>query len=193
MAATRTARHRAPARRLGRWLAPTAGTLMIWLAGNDPAGVLGFAGVVLTGLFLSVAYPLLVLIAVESPGAVVPARWRAWWRRWHEGRPHISDRLRRIVYAADRHACAWCGSSYQLQLDHVRPWSFGGRTSYWNFMTLCGTCNRIKSNYWQARDGRAWYKPFQGHGDIRTAAAILTFERRHRWSLFRLIRASIAL
>lgn len=193
MAARGAARHRAPAGRLGRWAVPTAATMAGWLAANTPAGIIGFGAVIVTGLFLSVAFPLLTLIAVESPGALVPARWRAWWRSWHEGRPHISDRLRRIVYAADRHACAWCRSSYHLQLDHVRPWSFGGRTSFWNFMTLCGDCNRIKSNYWQVRDGRAWYRPFSGHGDIEMAADILAFERRHRRNLFRLIRASMAL
>jgi HNH endonuclease len=191
--AARTARHRAPGRRLGRWLAPVAGTTGLWLAANGPDGAAGFAGTVAAGLFLGLAWPLLALIAVESPGALVPARWRAWWRRGRDGRPHISDRLRRIVYAADRHACSYCKSSQGLQLDHLRPWSFGGRTSFWNFMTLCRDCNLVKSNYWQARDGRAYYRPFAGHGDIVTAAQILAFERRHRLNLFRLIRASMAL
>lgn len=184
-------RHRA-ARRLGRFALPGAATVCLWLADNDPAGPLGLAGFTALGLALGVFYPLALVVALQAPGALVPPRWRAWWRRGQEARPHIPDWLRRVVYAADGRRCCFCGYAGSLQLDHVRPWSFGGRSSLWNLMTLCSGCNLVKSNYWSER-GRSWYKPFKGHINRKKAAEILAFERRHRWSLLRLVRASLAL
>jgi 5-methylcytosine-specific restriction endonuclease McrA len=186
------ARHRAPARRLGRWLVPCALTALLWLADDTPFGAEGFALFAALGASVSVCYPLLALMAAEAPGAVVPWQWRAWYRRGRP-RPSISARLRRIVYAADRHRCCYCNSSVTPQLDHVRPWSLGGRSSVFNLMTLCGPCNRVKSNYWAFRGGRHAYNPFAGHGNIAEAAKILAFERRHRWSLLRFARAALAL
>jgi hypothetical protein len=189
------ARHRAPARTLGRWALPGVLAFFAWLAENTPGGVLGFAGLIATGLLVSLFYPLVVLMAIEAPGGLVPCSWRTWWRRGQERRPAISKRLRRIVYAADRHMCclSWCRSSADLNLDHVRPWSLGGRTSFWNFCTLCGHHNRVKSNYWAFKGGRYTYRPFEGYGNAREAAAILAFELRYRRSLWRFIRAAISL
>lgn len=195
MTTARVPRHRAPARTLSRWLLPGSAMVFLWLGDNDPGSAAGFGAFLGAGLALSLFYPLLALIALETPGALVPSSWRAWYRRGAADRPHIPDRLRRIVYAADRHVCClpWCRSSADLNLDHVRPWSLGGRTSFWNFCTLCGYHNRVKSNYWVFRGGRYTYHPFEGHGNAREAARILAFELRHRWSIIRFIRASMSL
>lgn len=198
---TTAARHRAPARHLGRWALPSFIAFIAWLAEDTPDGTGGFALVVLTGLLVSLFYPLAVLMALEAPGALVPADWRSRWRRGEAGRPHIPDRLRRTVYAADRHACAYCrhlgnpalAASHDLQLDHVKPWSVGGRTSFFNSMTLCGYHNRIKSNCWMFKNGRRTYKGFNGYANWDAAYDILEFELRHRWSLVRLARAALAL
>lgn len=182
-------------RQLGRWVVPPSGVILGWAGGGAHGAALGFATAVLVGLAFALLWPLLTLLVLESPGALIPARWRMWWRRGAIGRPHIKNSLRRLVYAADGYACAWCHANdpNDLELDHMRPWSFGGRTSFWNFMTLCGPCNRVKSNYWRFRDGREYYTPFKSAGNIRAARAIHDFERRHRWSIMRLIRASMAL
>lgn len=188
------AAHRAPAHVLGRWLVPGTAAFVLWLADNDPGRVAGLGSFVLLGLLISLFYPLLVLMAAEAPGALVPPEWRA---RWRHGRPRpaIKARLRRVVYAADRHACClpWCRSSGDIQVEHVRPWALGGRNSYWNFCTLCGYHNRVKSDYWEFRSGRRTYRPFKGHANAAEAARILAFERRHRYSVIRFIRAALAL
>lgn len=196
MSTTSTARHRAPARKLGRWAIPSFAAFLGWLAEGDPFGAAGFGAFVLLGLLFSLAYPLLALLAVEAPGALVPWQWRAWHRRGREHRPGVSARLRRVVYAADRHACClpWCRSaSSGLQIEHVRPWCLGGRNSFWNFCTLCGYHNRVKSDYWEFRDGRRNYHSFTGHANPAEAARILAFEKRHRWSPARFARAALAL
>lgn len=187
--------HRAPARTLGRFALPGVLAFSAWLAENTPAGLFGFIGFILLGAAVSLFYPLAVLLAVEAPGSLVPWQWRAWYRRGQEHRPAVSKRLRRVVYAADRHACClpWCRSSADLQVEHIRPWCLGGRNSLWNFCTLCGYHNRIKSDYWEFSSGRRNYHPFHGGGNWREAARILAFEKRHRWSIARFVRAAIAL
>src|SRR5256885_17232242 len=141
------------------------------------------AGLLLPGIVVSVtALPLLL----------IPGRLRIWYRHDRD-RPAIPARLRRAVYAADRNACCWCGMTAGLQLDHVRPRSRGGLSALWDMVTLCGMCNKVKSNYWVARDGYVFYRPFQGFGNREVAAQILAYELRHRWSPLRWIRAGWSL
>jgi 5-methylcytosine-specific restriction endonuclease McrA len=43
--------------------------------------------------------------------------------------------------------CRRCGSAYELQYDHIVPYSGGGSsTDVNNIQLLCGRCNRLKSN-----------------------------------------------
>jgi HNH endonuclease len=127
---------------------------------------------------------------------LIPRTWRSWWRRGRP-RPHIPDRLRYRVQRADRWQCVYCGYHYDLQLDHVRPWSAGGLSSLWNLVTLCGTCNRAKSNYWRYRSGRIIYRAYTADGaermpsrsEIAGAALILAAERHARLSPLRWARA----
>jgi hypothetical protein len=52
--------------------------------------------------------------------------------------------MRDAVLARDGGACLNCGSWDELQMDHIHPWSQGGRTTLDNLQTLCGPCNRTK-------------------------------------------------
>lgn len=114
--------------------------------------------------------------------ALAGSRARKAWRHAHEARPHIPDRLRRWVYAADRYACVACGAVrgalceqcdglVTLQLEHMRAWSWGGLTSLRNLITLCSHCNRVKSNYIEF-GGRPYYRGWEDRDDIEAAAAI---------------------
>jgi hypothetical protein len=63
-----------------------------------------------------------------------------------------SLRLRWHVLQRDRFTCCACGKSpaitpgVELHVDHVIPWSKGGRTVLENLQTLCSTCNLGKTN-----------------------------------------------
>ncbi len=57
----------------------------------------------------------------------------------------ISVAVRREVYARDHHRCRHCGSSRDLSIDHIFPWSLGGPDVAENFQTLCRSCNSRKA------------------------------------------------
>ena len=63
-----------------------------------------------------------------------------------------SPRLRFQVLARDKFTCRFCGASpakdtsVNLHVDHIVPWSKGGKTTLSNLQTLCSTCNLGKSD-----------------------------------------------
>ena len=63
-----------------------------------------------------------------------------------------SIRLRFQVLSRDRFTCRYCGASpmkdpsVTLHIDHIIPWSKGGKTSLDNLQTLCSKCNLGKSD-----------------------------------------------
>lgn len=52
--------------------------------------------------------------------------------------------LRVAVYERDGWHCVGCGSTDDLTLDHVHPWSLGGIDAEDNLQTLCRPCNSRK-------------------------------------------------
>jgi len=59
---------------------------------------------------------------------------------------NISASTKKIVYARDGGACQCCGSSVNLEYDHITPFSCGGSSAAYNVQLLCMKCNRSKSN-----------------------------------------------
>ena len=51
------------------------------------------------------------------------------------------------------HQCAYCGSSDNLTMDHVKPRSLGGHHKTNNVVCCCNTCNKSKA----ASDWEDWY------------------------------------
>jgi hypothetical protein len=107
-------------------------------------------------------------IACETCGVIMPAFSKAQLKMFYKEPPKavcaecgyfikprnsISDDLRRRVYAADRHECVYCGATNHLTLDHIVPYSQGGRTDFDNLLTCCDNCNGQKS------DSRAFKPP----------------------------------
>lgn len=66
-----------------------------------------------------------------------------------------SLRLRWHVLQRDRFTCLACGKSpaltpgVELHVDHITPWSKGGKTVLENLQTLCSACNLGKSNVYE--------------------------------------------
>lgn len=71
------------------------------------------------------------------------------WFNWVDFNytPRIpSKKLRQQVLDRFNYTCQNCGSHNELQIDHIIPYSNGGKTVFNNLTVLCGKCNRDKSN-----------------------------------------------
>jgi hypothetical protein len=64
----------------------------------------------------------------------------------------IAIRLRYKILKRDNYRCVYCGKSpatdvgVKLQIDHIIPFSKGGKTEIKNLQTLCSECNLGKSD-----------------------------------------------
>jgi 5-methylcytosine-specific restriction endonuclease McrA len=64
---------------------------------------------------------------------------------------------RNAIWRKSRGRCAHCGKACfrskdwhpdRGEIDHIKPWSWGGRTVMSNLQLLCGQCNHTKSNHY---------------------------------------------
>lgn len=63
------------------------------------------------------------------------------------GHRSVNLRLRWKVFQRDKYRCKVCGrraGDFELQVDHIIPWSKGGRTELENLRLLCWDCNQGK-------------------------------------------------
>ncbi|GAA2857769.1 HNH endonuclease signature motif containing protein [Paenarthrobacter ilicis] len=65
--------------------------------------------------------------------------------RGASARRAIPDDVKQYVWTRDEGQCRACGSTGELQYDHVIPISMGGSNNVENLQILCGPCNRRKS------------------------------------------------
>jgi len=59
--------------------------------------------------------------------------------------PFRARRTRRRILERDSGVCAYCGSAGDT-IDHLTPWSLGGRTTMDNCVTSCAECNFRRGN-----------------------------------------------
>jgi hypothetical protein len=56
----------------------------------------------------------------------------------------IPEDVAQFVFSRDGGRCCACGSTAELQFDHVIPVALGGSSAAENLQVLCGPCNRRK-------------------------------------------------
>lgn len=69
---------------------------------------------------------------------------KAYDPRVKTARPHISKALRDGIFERDNSRCKDCGSTEDLSIDHIIPFSRGGATGETNLQILCMPCNLKK-------------------------------------------------
>ena len=75
------------------------------------------------------------------------------WRQTVPSRSKIPDQLRAAVYQRDGNQCLRCGATEGLSLDHIHPWSKGGKDTFENLRVLCLSCNSSRGNRIEVSDG----------------------------------------
>lgn len=103
----------------------------------------------------------------SAPGPIAPPPSREASSGEKSSRPINSIRderrdiplgLRFRVLSRDRFKCVLCGDhparnpDCDLHVDHITPWSKGGRTEFVNLRTLCAQCNVGRGNRYDADD-----------------------------------------
>lgn len=56
-------------------------------------------------------------------------------------RARASKKMRLSILSRDHFKCKYCGSTLNLEIDHIIPISKGGKSEYNNLQTLCHRCN----------------------------------------------------
>ena len=59
-------------------------------------------------------------------------------------RGKVTNKMRFEVYKRDHNRCRKCGSTKNLEVDHIIPISKGGKSTFDNLQTLCHRCNLEK-------------------------------------------------
>lgn len=95
---------------------------------------------------------LLVMLVLRLGLVAIGARIR----RAQARRRYIPTAVRRHVLLRDGRRCRWCGSRKQIELDHIRPVSYGGKSIAPNLQVLCRRCNRRKGGRWCLTDTVKW-------------------------------------
>lgn len=68
-------------------------------------------------------------------------------KEWYDRETVYAERM--VLYARDRHLCAYCGIDYSarhLTIDHVLPRSRKGLNTWTNTVTACKPCNVKKAD-----------------------------------------------
>ena len=66
--------------------------------------------------------------------------------RGSTSRKAIPDDVKQYIWARDEGRCRGCGSTVELQFDHIISVAMGGSNNSENLQILCGPCNRSKSS-----------------------------------------------
>ena len=93
---------------------------------------------------------------------------------------------RRNIYRRDRYTCQYCGArpgSELLSIDHVRPRSRGGKSTWENCVLACLECNKRKANRTLVESGLG-LRLEPGRPDWRGALEISLGRRKASWEKF---------
>lgn len=71
---------------------------------------------------------------------------------------YISQKDKTFVWKRDHGQCRICKSTYALQIDHIKPFAAGGKTTPENLRLLCRNCNQRKGIEFFGKAKNLWGK-----------------------------------
>ena len=90
------------------------------------------------------------------------------------------------IFLRDRFTCMYCNTHLEKRectLDHVKPTSQGGKTTFENCTTACGPCNASKGNNKKIKPKMAPHKP--SYWELVDKRKKLKFDYQHpSWELY---------
>ena len=69
-----------------------------------------------------------------------------YYPKYRDSRPTIPQNVRNYILAKDNYRCNHCRSPYDLQIDHIVPYSWTQNNDVNNLQVLCKFCNILKGN-----------------------------------------------
>lgn len=82
---------------------------------------------------------------VESLPAIPHGKpLQLWTLERDDYRKKIPECIRSAVFERDEFRCVECAATDDLTLDHIHPWSLGGKDTVENLRLLCRSCNSRK-------------------------------------------------
>lgn len=62
-------------------------------------------------------------------------------------RKRLTQAFKEKIFARDKYKCQYCGSTENLEIDHIIPLSKGGNNNENNLLTACHNCNSLKWDF----------------------------------------------
>ncbi len=98
--------------------------------------------------------------SILEVGSIIVVNTRGHLKAYDEV-PAVS---RGLLMARDRYTCAYCGNLFresQLTIEHIKPSSKGGPTSWMNVVAACKGCNGLKADRTPEKAGmQLLYAPY---------------------------------
>jgi len=73
-------------------------------------------------------------------------KWTPWLKKSKNTERQVKGEKRFNIFQRDGFRCVYCESRYNLQIDHIIPFSKSRDSSEGNLQSVCSSCNKAKGD-----------------------------------------------